>query len=82
MNEYAELLERRADRRSHMDFLYNAKQTHIIEFENVASRKWGERTEENLLYHAKQIRIITEDMEATQLTITRINDRLKKIPKY
>lgn len=82
MNEHADLLERRADRRKHMDFLYKAKGTHLIEFENVASRPWNDRTKENLLYHAKQIRIITEDMEATQLTIQRINSRLKKIPKY
>ena len=82
MNERAELLERRHDRRQHMDFLYRAKQTHIIEFENVASSKWNSKTEENLLFHAKQIRLITEDMEDTQRTIQFINSRLKSLPTF
>ena len=82
MNEHAELLVRRSERRSHMEFLYQAKGTHIIEFENVASRPWNDSTEENLIYHAKQIRLIAEDMQETQRTIQHINSRLKKIPKY
>jgi crotonobetainyl-CoA:carnitine CoA-transferase CaiB-like acyl-CoA transferase len=80
MNEEAlDLISTKAKLRQSKSFLWQVKESHIRELDELLSKKWNAKTADNVMYHAKQISLAFEEMESVQNKLDHLGSRLRKM---
>tara|TARA_R110001606_G_scaffold54922_4_gene134393 strand:- start:595 stop:846 length:252 start_codon:yes stop_codon:yes gene_type:complete len=78
-NEYEALSRTHGELRKSLRFLWQVKESHLKEIDELLSKNWNAKTTDNLLYHGKQISLAFEEMQAVEKKIDHLGSRLRQI---